>query len=73
MTTTTTNTYAAGALDLRGTIAKTIRGWLKAYDLHRRYRRTYAELSYLSTAELEDLGMSRWQLDDIARKAVYGK
>ncbi len=69
---TNTTTYTAAPHTFRETVIRTVRGWMSAYALHRRYRKTYAELSLLTEAELTDLGMSRYQLSDVARKAVYG-
>jgi uncharacterized protein YjiS (DUF1127 family) len=42
--------------------------WTRA----RAYRATYAELSALSDRELDDLGVSRWELAEVAYKSVYG-
>lgn len=39
---------------------------------YRLYRRTLAELEALSDRELQDLGMSRLCIRDVAREAVYG-
>lgn len=36
------------------------------------FRRTYAELSQLSDRELDDLGVSRWEIAEVARTSVYG-
>ena len=38
----------------------------------RAYRKTVAELSQLSNADLADLGLTRTTIHDAARKAVYG-
>ena len=39
---------------------------------YRRYRETLAELRRLGDDELEDLGMSRFALREIAHRSVYG-
>ncbi|MGY6695291.1 MAG: DUF1127 domain-containing protein [Roseinatronobacter sp.] len=41
--------------------------------MHRRrvYKRTYAELSQLSTRELDDLGISRSMISRLAYEAAY--
>lgn len=39
----------------------------------RAYRQTHAELSALSTAHLEELGISRCMISRIAHEAAYGK
>lgn len=43
-----------------------------AWTLHRAYRRTRAELEALSDRDLEDIGVSRANLADIARAHTYG-
>ncbi len=40
---------------------------------YRMYAKTRAELEALTDRELDDLGVSRLQLDEIAREAVYLK
>ncbi|MCC5991967.1 MAG: DUF1127 domain-containing protein [Rhodobacteraceae bacterium] len=42
-------------------------------DQRRVYRQTHAELSALSTAHLEELGISRCMISRIAHDAAYGK
>ncbi len=39
---------------------------------HRAYRRTYDELSSLTDRELNDLGIGRSQIGEVARSAAYG-
>jgi len=39
---------------------------------HRKYLTTYDELNALSDRELADLGLSRHNVRDVAREAVYG-
>jgi uncharacterized protein YjiS (DUF1127 family) len=39
---------------------------------HRKYLATYDELNALSDRELTDLGLSRLDVRDVAREAVYG-
>ena len=41
------------------------------YRNWRRYRVTVRELERLSTHELDDLGISRYEIDRVARKSVY--
>ena len=45
------------------TIASTLNGW-------RRYREAVRELSQLSDRELQDIGISRADIESIARQAV---
>ena len=40
---------------------------------HRKYLATYDELNSLNDRELADLNLSRLNIRDIAREAVYGK
>lgn len=37
------------------------------------YKRTYSELSALSTRELDDLGIARSMITRLAHEAAYGK
>ena len=43
----------------------------KRLDRYRLYRKTLAELSTLSDREMNDLGIDRFSLRDIARQAAY--
>ncbi|WP_436835945.1 DUF1127 domain-containing protein [Lentibacter algarum] len=45
---------------------------IEAAKLRSDYRKTVAELSELSNADLADLGMSRSGIHAVAYKAVYG-
>lgn len=42
-------------------------------EQRRVYRQTHAELSALSSAHLEELGISRCMISRIAHEAAYGK
>lgn len=44
-----------------------------AWSRYRVYQRTLAELSTLSTRELNDLGISRSMITRLAHEAAYGK
>jgi uncharacterized protein YjiS (DUF1127 family) len=44
-----------------------------AWAQHRSYMDTRAELQALTDRELADIGISRLQIRDIARDAIYGK
>jgi uncharacterized protein YjiS (DUF1127 family) len=46
-----------------------VRRLLSDYD---RYRRTLADLNGLSSRELDDIGLTREQIRDVARDSVYG-
>lgn len=51
---------------------RAFRAWRAASARRAAYRRTRLELDALTDRELDDLGMSRWQIDAVARRAVYG-
>ncbi|MDO6727756.1 DUF1127 domain-containing protein [Cognatishimia sp. 1_MG-2023] len=59
------------------TLADRIRGlfteFKAALALRAKYNATCNELNNLSQRELEDLGISRWAIKDLARENVYGK
>jgi uncharacterized protein YjiS (DUF1127 family) len=38
----------------------------------KQYRKTYSELSKLSTRELNDIGISRYMISRIAAESAYG-
>lgn len=44
----------------------------EALAKRRAFERTRGELSQLSDRELDDLGMSRWDIDRVAHESVYG-
>ena len=44
----------------------------QAFADHREYLATYDELNALSDRELADIGLSRLNVRDVAREAVYG-
>lgn len=68
-------------IGLSGGIAATVGTWIEntrralGEDLQRQrlYRKTYAELASLSDRDLQDIGVSRLQIGDIAREAAYGR
>jgi uncharacterized protein YjiS (DUF1127 family) len=65
-----TNTYDASiAGGLGGLIERLRRG----YANYRLYRKTLDELEVLNDRELNDLGISRLVIREIARESVYGK
>ncbi len=49
------------------------REWTEALARRVAYHRTRDELSVLTDRELDDLGVSRWEIDRVARNAVYGR
>lgn len=45
---------------------------LKArFHAWRAYRRTCRELSALDTRTLDDMGIARWQIPEVARRGAY--
>lgn len=53
-------------------LADKVDGLKKSYAQYRVYTRTVAELSELSTRDLNDLGIGRGEIRSIAREAAYG-
>lgn len=47
-----------------------VAAWLEE---QRRYRRTLAELSQLSTRELEDIGLTRAEIEGVARRCALAR
>lgn len=50
----------------------TLRRLRLAVGSYRKYRRVYKELDALSDRELADIGVSRHDIGEIARKAAHG-
>jgi len=48
-------------------------GLRAAFDKHRAFRATVAELSALDDRQLADVGIARSTIGEHARRAVYGK
>jgi uncharacterized protein YjiS (DUF1127 family) len=49
------------------------RDWAEAAAKRAAFRRTRDELSALSDRELDDLGLTRWDIEGVARASVYGR
>jgi uncharacterized protein YjiS (DUF1127 family) len=43
---------------------------LKKYRIWKRYKKTYDELSQMSDRDLNDIGIRRYEISDIAREAA---
>ena len=56
-----------------GTLSGLVGALRTAWQRRRIYRRTYAELSALSTRELSDLGISRGMISRLAQEAANGQ
>jgi uncharacterized protein YjiS (DUF1127 family) len=68
MSTQTLNAYGRiGARAPRSLFAR-VAAWL---DEQRRYRRTVKELSQLTARELEDIGLTRADIDGVARRCAH--
>ncbi|MCP3970604.1 MAG: DUF1127 domain-containing protein [Rhodobacteraceae bacterium] len=69
-------TFANDILSTENTLALRIRDTLidarRQYKQHRMFRRTYNELSKLNERELDDLGISRSDIAQVARSSAYG-
>ena len=57
-------------LGLLGGIALRLSGW---FGEHRRYRQTMNELSALTDRELEDIGLRRTDIEDVAQRCARGR
>lgn len=67
-TQTLTTTGIIGGTSLpKGLFARVV-AWL---DEQRRYRRTAEELAQLSDRELSDIGLSRAEIDSVARRCAH--
>jgi uncharacterized protein YjiS (DUF1127 family) len=53
-------------------VAETLRAWREASTRRTALRRTRLELEALSDRELDDLGIARWDIPAVSRRAVYG-
>lgn len=65
----TTTHFAASLPGLSG--FSPLRNLIARYRSYRLYRETFDGLNALSNRELADLGLTRSELHDVARKAVY--
>ena len=51
---------------------KVINSFIKYLEMRRVYNRTYRELSQLSDKELHDIGLTRYDIAEIARESAIG-
>ncbi len=68
---THTATLTHGGFNLRGRIAAFVEGMKEARARAIEYNRTYSELQRLSNRELDDIGIRRCDIADIAREHAY--
>lgn len=66
-----TATYSRDGFGLSARLATFVSRVKAAYALRVEYNRTYAELQSLSDRELNDIGVRRCDIRDIARDHVY--
>jgi uncharacterized protein YjiS (DUF1127 family) len=69
--TTIAHTYSQDRAPFAGLLAL-FRAWREEARKRAAYRETRDRLSELSDRELDDLGLTRWDIDRAARKSVYG-
>ena len=69
---TTKSLFHSTETSLVDAISNWVRAAKSAADQRRVYRQTVRELSLLSTRELNDIGLSRWSIHDIASDVAYG-
>lgn len=68
-----TQVLTQGALDRAlAYAASRIEALRRSITEYRQYRNTLAELSALTDRDLNDLGISRYDIASIARESVYG-
>ena len=60
------------AFNLRQALSTILRSAAENWERHRTFAQTKRELGTLSDRELEDIGISRWMISDIARETAYG-
>ncbi len=69
---TTKSLFYGTETSLVDVIAKWVRAAITADAQRRQYKQTVRELSALSQRELNDIGLSRWSIHDIASEMAYG-
>lgn len=62
----------AGGSGIALLVGSGLHGLMRRLEERRTYRRTVAELSRLGDRELNDLGISRYDITRVARSAAYG-
>lgn len=69
---TIAHTRARTVASLADVIVAYVRDWSDAASKRSALRRTMNELAALSDRELDDLGVTRWDIETVARRSVYG-
>jgi uncharacterized protein YjiS (DUF1127 family) len=70
--TTLAHTITRGG-SLVDAIATAFHAWRADAEKRAAYRETRSQLMALTDRELDDLGVSRWEIDAVARHSVYGR
>lgn len=68
-----TSTHQPMSATLSNRISVALRNFNQSRRDNRMFRKTLSELRALSTRELDDLGLSRSSLYEVAHQAVYNK
>lgn len=69
---TIAQTRARSTASFADGVVALLREWAEAVARRTAYARTRDELSMLTDRELDDLGLTRWDIDRVARESVYG-
>ncbi|MEO0676356.1 MAG: DUF1127 domain-containing protein [Pseudomonadota bacterium] len=65
------NTHTSSRFDLVARVRAVAADAAEAWARYRTYRETLDQLQELTDRELDDLGLSRWSLKDVARQSAY--
>ena len=65
------NTHTSPRFDLVARVRAVAADAAEAWARYRTYRETLDQLQELTDRELDDLGLSRWSLKDVARQSAY--
>ncbi|PIP96921.1 MAG: hypothetical protein COW75_09610 [Rhodobacterales bacterium CG18_big_fil_WC_8_21_14_2_50_71_9] len=70
--TTLVQTRARAVASLADSVVSFVRDLADASAKRAAYRDTVLQLRALGDRELDDLGVSRWDIETVARRSVYG-
>lgn len=70
--TTIAQTRARAVASVADSVVAFVRDLADSRAKRAAYRATVRELRALGDRELDDLGLSRWDIDTVARRSVYG-
>ena len=60
-------------LNLHQSLKAIFRSVAEDWTRHRIYAQTKRELEALSERDLEDIGLARWNIEDLAHETAYGR